>query len=77
MSGIILCCETWEYLGFVNSTSCALLFSVLYLMACAGIIYFLSALRSAKINAIRNGFYLILASFVCGILLMGWVIMQG
>ncbi len=77
MSDIMVCCEIWKYLGPMSSTGYALLFSLLYLTACSGIMYFISAVRSANMKAIRNGFYLILASFLCGVLLMGWVIIRG
>ncbi|TAL57371.1 MAG: hypothetical protein EPN85_14255 [Bacteroidetes bacterium] len=61
----------------MSSTNVALFFSVLTFIASAGIILFMRAIRLSKMNIIKHGFYLILVSFLCGMLLMGWVIIKG
>ena len=77
MRAIMDCFINKTYYCQMNSTEHGVFFSVLYLAAVWGIIYLMNAIRHSKKKAIRHGFYLILASFLCGILLMGWVITQG
>jgi hypothetical protein len=58
----------------MNAIYTASFFSVLTLMASTGIILFMRAIRLANMKAIKRGFYLIILSFLCGALMMGWVI---
>lgn len=62
------------YFRFMNSTYIALFFSILTFVASAGIILFMRAIRLSKKNALKQGLYFILVSFICGIIMMNWII---
>src|ERR1035437_3213921 len=62
------------YVYRMNSTYTALFFTILTFIASSGIILFITSMRLSFNKTIKKGFYLILLSFLCGIIMMGWVL---
>lgn len=58
----------------MNSSAAGFFFSCLYITASIGIVLFMRVIRLSKKNAVKHGLYLILMSFIIGILMMGWII---